>query len=290
MKGNLIKSLPVIWMIIQSFTGFTQAVTNAPTGSRALALGNTSVAFSDFYSTFNNQAGLAKLKAINTGADWHNRFLVKELAQSSAALALPVRMGVFGASMQYFGYALFNETQLGLAYARNFGEKFAAGLQFDYFTQHIAEGYGNATAFTFEAGVQTRLNDNLMVGAHAFNPVGVTLKGDHEREIPEIFTLGILYIIADGLVASVEAEKNSEFKPLIRGGVEYQLVEPVFFRIGFSTLPARTGSVNFSIANLYAFGFGYRMHNLSVDLAASVHQTLGWSPGISVYYQFSGSK
>jgi len=286
MKKNLIKCLLVIWMIICSQTGFAQALSNAPTGSRTMAMGGISVALNDFWSLQNNQAGLAGYTSAAAGIDWQNRFLVKELSCNSAGVVVPTNSGVFAAGMQYFGYSLYNESKLGLAYARKLGEQFSAGLQLDYFNRHIAEGYGNASAFTFELGIQADLTENFRVGVHVFNPVRAKYDDSDGDKIPAVFTVGILYEISDGLIVSVESEKDSEFKPLFRGGLEYKIIEPVSFRFGFSSAPARTGSDGFSIANRFAFGFGYEWKQLSVDVAASVHQTLGWSPGISIHYNF----
>ena len=286
MKGNLINWLPVLWMTITSLSGFSQALSHDASGGRAGAMGNATVAFSDFWSVYNNQAGLSRIESITAGINYQNRFLVKELGHNAAGFVLPTKTGVFGASMQYFGYSLFNETKIGLAYARSFGEKFSTGIQLDYFSRHIAEGYGNASAFTFELGIQTLVSEGVILGVHIFNPVQSGYSGIDSDQIPTVFTLGILYEITDEVLIMVESEKDLDYKPLLRSGLEYRLVEQVCFRLGFSTLPSREGESGFSAANLFTFGFGYEWNNLVTDLSASIHQTLGWSPGISLYYKF----
>ncbi len=286
MKKNLIRCLPVLGIMVLSLPGLSQALSHIPTGSRAAALGNVSVASQDFYAVFNNQAGIANYKKPAIGVDWQNHFLVGELSYNSAGLILPTHMGAFGGNIQYYGYALYNESKMGLSFARKFGEKFAAGLQMDYFMRHIAEGYGNANAFTFEMGMQADLSENLVLGVHVFNPIEVKYSGADEEKIPAVVTLGVFYSITDQLIITAETEKNMLFKPVFRGGLEYTLPHPVSFRVGFSSIPARVGSEGFSVANQFSFGFGYQWGNLQVDIAASMHQTLGWSPGLSLYYEF----
>jgi hypothetical protein len=84
----------------------------------------------------------------------------------------------------------------------------------------------------------------------------------------------------------LETEKDLVYKPLIRGGIEYKIVEQAIVRIGYSTLPSTSGSQNFSISSLYAFGFGLNLKKFQIDFSSTIHQILGWSPQISIQYKF----
>ena len=259
---------------------------NTPIGGRSAAIANSSVTLSDFWSVQNNQAGLADFSHMAVGLYYENRFMVKELSLRSGAFVLPTNSGVFGLSYNYFGYSKYNEQKIGLAYARAFGEYFSMGLQLDYLSTRIAEDYGSNNVFTFELGIRTKISEGLVLAAHAFNPIGVIIEDEYNEKVPTIFKLGLSYELSDKLLFVLETEKDLVYKPLIRGGIEYKIVEQAIVRIGYSTLPATTGSENFSISSLYAFGFGLNLKKIQIDFSSSIHQTLGWSTQISIQYKF----
>jgi len=259
---------------------------NSPIGSRSAALGNASVTLNDFWSVHNNQAGLGSFENIAVGFYYENRYFVKELSLKSGAFILPTKSGVFGLSYNHFGYSMYNESKVGLAYGRSFGKHFSAGVQLDYLHTKIAEDYGSKNTFTFELGVLSNLTENFTIACHVFNPIGVKLNKDADEKIPVIIKLGASYNISDKLLIALETEKDLEYKPLIRGGIEYQIIEQAIVRIGYSTLPSTSGSDSFSIASVYTFGFGLSLKKFVVDISCSVHQVLGWSPQVSMIYKF----
>jgi hypothetical protein len=72
-----------------------------------------------------------------------------------------------------------------------------------------------------------------------------------------------------------ETEKDMEMKPAFKGGIEIQAIDNLFFRGGFSTVYER-----------YSFGIGYKYRKLVSDLAFSHHDVLGFTPHVSVGYEF----
>jgi hypothetical protein len=248
---------------------------NAPEGSRSAAMGGASVAVSDFWSLQNNQAGLAFFNRAAAGAYIENRFLVRELSLSSAGAVVPVNSGVFGVKVSYFGYELYNESKIGLAYARRLSEKFAVGVQLDYLHTAFGLDYGKKGVVTFELGLMSKINDQLSIGFHAFNPVSAKISEVGDERVPAILRLGAAYTFNDDLMITGEVEKNMDFAPTPKFGIEYQVVNGVFVRGGISTSPA-----------IYSFGFGVNLGNLTLDFSSGVHQILGYSPQFSMIYHF----
>ncbi|MCC6690413.1 MAG: hypothetical protein IT235_02660, partial [Bacteroidia bacterium] len=142
-----------------------------PVGAQQGAMGGASVMFSDVWSAFNNQAGLAYIKTISAGANYENRFLLPELSLRSLALVLPFKGTTFGLSASSFGYRLYSENKYGLAIAKTFSDKISAGIQLDYLNLHIAESYANKNVMTAEIGMLAKPLKNLIISAHVFNPV-----------------------------------------------------------------------------------------------------------------------
>lgn len=260
---------------------------NSPSGGRSAGMGNASVALKDFWSVQNNQAGLAYFNKLSVGFAYQNNFLVEELGLKTGAFVLPVHFGNFGLVYQYFGYSSYNRSKLGLAYARKLGENFAVGLQLDYLKTKIGEDYGSKNSVTFELGVITNLTPDLVLGAHVFNPINVKLEEEYDERIPAIYKLGLAYSITDEILITLETEKNMDFKPLIRGGVEYLITPKVSARVGYSSVPAKTGSEKFSISSELNFGFGLDLNRFIMNIASSYHQTLGWSPAVSFMFKFN---
>jgi hypothetical protein len=258
-----------------------------PTGGRGNGLGNASVALSDFWSLQNNQAGLAEYTSPAASFYYQNRFLVSELGLKTAGFVFPVGSGVLGLSYNYFGYNLYNETKIGLAYSKTLGKGFSAGVQLDYMTFRLTGDYGKTSLFTFEIGIQKKISENVVIGAHAFNPIRAEINDDPQEQLSAVYRLGMAYYVSEDLTLVIETEKDLNYKPLLRAGMEYEIAEMVFARVGYASVPALSGSENLSVSSLYTFGFGLEIGHLSIDFSAAVHQTLGWSPSVSMIYRFT---
>ena len=244
-------------------------------GARSAGIAHSSVAIMDVWAVQNNPACMVDINKITAGLYYENRFLVKELSLKSFVVAFPANFGVIGASFNYFGFNLFNESKIGLAYARKFGERFSAGLQLDYLSTRIGENYGNKSLVTFDIGVCSKINDKLTIAAHIFNPVNARISKAYDERVPAIVKIGTAYFISDDLLISFEADKNIDNPPVIKTGIEYLLMKKVYLRTGISTNPF----VNF-------FGVGFNYKKFTVDFSSSIHQVLGFSSQLSLIYKF----
>ena len=191
---------------------------NYSIGARSAGLGNASVTLTDPWSVYHNQAGLARLDKISFGIDYSNRFSLSELSTKSLVAGIPTNFGVVGVSFSYFGYSLYNNSKVGLAYARSFGDNFSAGLQFNYMSTRLGENYGEKGSMTIEAGVLAQLNKNLSVGAHIFNPTRTRLL-EYEiqqvtlvEHIPTIMRFGLNYTFSEKVFVTLETEKDIGFR------------------------------------------------------------------------------
>jgi hypothetical protein len=245
-------------------------------GARALGVSGATLTYTDVWSQYHNQAGLAYLKGINIGVGFQNEFLVKELSTKSLAFALPLKSGVWGLNYYYFGYPKFNENKVGLAFARSLGKRIAVGIQLDYIYTHIEGEYGNNGIPLGEIGILAEPIDNLLIGAH-LNNVWRTKRGDISDEyFPTIFKIGASYHLYQKALLSIEFEKDLDLDPVFKTGLEFELIEKLYFRAGIATNP-----------NIFSFGLGYSFAYLKADLAFSKHPVLGYSQGISFVYFFN---
>lgn len=246
---------------------------NYPIGARSFAMGNASVTLSDMWSVHHNQAGLAFQKNIGGGIYYESKFFVPELGLKGGVAVVPTGSGVFGLDISSFGYSKYNENKLGIAYGRTFGEFFSAGIQLDYLRTQIAENYGSKGVIAGEAGVQAKLTKNLILGAHIFNLNRAKSAPYNNETIPTIMRAGASYSFSDKVILCIETEKDIDFKPNIKFGMEYHVIEVLFIRAGTSTYPF-----------INSFGAGVLLKNFQLDAAASVHPVLGYSSQVSLSY------
>ena len=248
----------------------------SPLGARNAGMCRSSVALTGFWSIFNNQAGLALISKPTAGISYESKFSLSELSNKTAAFAYPLNFGVIGVDFNHFGYSQYNEMKVGLTYARAFGKYIRIGLQLDYLQSTLGDGYGSKSNVTFELGVQSDVTDEITLGAYVFNPVRVKLSDYADERIPAIYRFGMAWHFSDNFLATAEAEKNSFYpKIIIRGGLEYDLKQKFVFRTGFS-----------SGDEIFSFGFGLHLKGVRFDIAAIMHQTLGFSPQASLSYSF----
>jgi len=248
---------------------------NYPFGARGAGMGYATVTLHDFWALSHNQAGLSRLKNPAAGVYFENRFLVEELSFGAAAFAMPVNNGVVGASFTYFGFELYNEAKIGLAYARDFGERFSAGIQLNYHNTGIGENYGNRGNLTFEGGVIFQLLPHLAIGVHLFNPLRAKIGDFADERIPTILKTGLGYTFSDKVLVIAEIEKSISHSLVFKAGIEYKITEHLYVRAGIGTNPTTN-----------SFGFGLHLGNIHIDLATNYHYVLGYSPQIGFIYQF----
>lgn len=246
-------------------------------GTRAVGMGYTGTTFTDINSLFSNQAGLAKLEKVTAIAFAEQRFLLNELQGLSTGIALPTNSGTFGLSLNYFGFEDYNEQRAGLAYARQLVDKLSIGAQLLVLNTQIAE-YGNKANVTFELGLLAEILPQLNLGLHLYSPARIELTTD--EYLPSVFKLGLSYLPSDKLLILAELEKDIDYDLRTKLGLEYNILDQLSMRLGLATQP-----INLS------FGLGYQLKNgLTLDIASSYHEILGFTPSAGIIMAFGKEK
>jgi hypothetical protein len=248
---------------------------NYHVGARSAGMGNASVALIDQWSIHHNQAGMAFLEKSYGAVAVETLFGIPENSIKGLAVGLHTKSGVFGLNVSSYGFSLYNETKVGLAYARKLGDNFAIGVQMDYLTVGLGENYGRAHAFAAEVGLMAKLNDKLTAGAHIYNPNRAKMADYNNEKIPTIIRLGFDYVFSKKLLVDVEVLKDIDHKSVFKSGLEYHIVDMLYLRTGIATNPF-----------VSSFGFGLSLKNLNIDIATSYHAVLGYTPHISLGYKF----
>jgi hypothetical protein len=227
--------------------------------------------FSDAFSFSGNQAALASVESFSAGVFGERRFLLQELSLYQTAVALPTKSGNFGLQGTYSGSVNYNESGIGLAYARKLGTTVAIGAQFNYHTVKVA-GYGTAGTVNVEGGVLFHFSEKLTGGLHAYNPASSKF-GKGEERLPGIYTAGIGYEASPQFFISGEVLKTEDQPVSVNAGIQYGFSETLFAR----------GGVN-SATSIFYFGAGILLKGFRLDATASIHPQLGLTPGLMLVY------
>lgn len=249
---------------------------DTPIGAREVSLGNASVALISTFSVFHNQAALARIKRVSAAIDYCQPFLIEGYSDKALAVVVPTSNSNFAFGIYQKGLLGYHETRLGIAMARNFGEKFSAALQFDYFMIDFPEqGRSRGTCF-IEFGILYQIKPNLIIGVHIFNPSNASIESlNFISRLPFIATAGVVLKPADHLLITNAEEYSVNSRLNISLGIEYQFSDRFFLRCGLSGEPVR-----------HSAGIGYKWNIFTIDFAMVHHQTLGYTPFFSLILNF----
>lgn len=235
-------------------------------------------ASSDIWSANNNQAGLAFQKAdIGAGFHYQNQFLIKELGLSAGALSFKTQAGTIGLSLSSYGYSNFNTKKITLGFGKMFGNNFSVGVGLDYINIFQPDNYGSTNIFTFDIGLLAKANEKIMIGAHVFNPIRAELGDYYGEKIPVVYNIGLQWKLDEKIriLADVMNDKINQIQ--FSTSAEYKILDMLYVRLGLMT----------NNPMVFSFGAGLHLGDLHIDFSSSMHQVLGYSPGISINYDFS---
>lgn len=239
-----------------------------------IGAGTYSVNDVDVFSVAGNQAALAQIKDPAIGVYGEKRFLLSETNFYSAIIALPTKQGNFAFQADYFGFKNYNESQLGIAYARNVGNKLDLGIKFNYYSFRIP-GFENPSAVNFEIGAIAHLSAKLNARIHFYNPMGGTLSKTENDKLSSIYSFGMGYQASESFLVSAEIVKQEDLPVNVNVAVQYNFAKQLFARFGIAS------------QNESPFaGAGVSWDNFRIDVSASYHPQLGLSPGLMMIINF----
>lgn len=238
-----------------------------PIGAKSWGIGNATVALADRNSIFSNPAGLGFLQESYISSSVHSRFGISGLQNIAISGNYRTKALNIGLGIDRFGDKLYNEQKIGLAIGKS-TNRVALGLKASYFQTAIENLASKSTILT-EFGILTKLSSKLQVGFHAYNLTGAKLFAS--QRIPTILRLGFSFVPTKQITIVSEVEKDLDYKPIIRAGLDYQIVQNFYLRTGIT-----------SRINTAHFGVGFQSKKIIIDYAASSHQSLGLSHHLSI--------
>jgi len=249
-----------------------------PIAASYIGLGAYSINHVDVFSFSSNQAALAQIKNPAIGVYGEKRFMLDATNMYSAVAALPTKQGNFGIQADYFGFKNYNESQIGVAYARSLGKLLDIGLKFNYYSFRIP-AYQNSSSINFEIGAILHLTARLNAGIHFYNPVGGNLSKTNNEKLSSIYKFGFGYEASENFLMSAEIIKEEDLPVNVNAGVQYNFLKQFFARAGIAS----------ENESPYA-GAGVSWNSIRLDISASYHPQLGFSPGLMLIVNFKSKK
>jgi len=240
-------------------------------GAGETGMGSACIARPGFWSSFSNQALLAFNNNLSAGINYQNRFNISELGTRTAGIIIPAGTTSMGIIYSHFGYREFRREMTGAACGLTLSEKISAGVQIDYFSEKASGEYENHHSLTFETGIVINASENISVGIHMFNPVPNSLR---KVDMPSSLTAGAGIELSRVLYAGAEVEMSSGQMLVLRAGFDFEAVENLWFRAGFS-------SENSS----FTLGIGYLIKSFKLDLGFFTHEKLGITSNASLIFK-----
>jgi len=150
---------------------------------------------------------------------------------------------------------------------------FFAGLTLNYQTVSI-KNYGNDGALFFNLGGLAYVSNVFRLGFSVHNINRATF-GQDDSQIPMIINTGFSYDAADELTLNFAVEKDIKYKASFQFGINYDIIENLSLRTGFSNEPSK-----------YSAGIGINYSIFSLDYAMFTHNDLGLTHQAGVIISF----
>ncbi|HEY5591201.1 MAG TPA: hypothetical protein VIK55_09310 [Paludibacter sp.] len=269
------KKIILILIIIFIRQFVSSQITNIIPSSTSIA--QTSVSDTHCWTAFNNPAMLGYLKQSELGLQFENRSLLPELSTKSLQVGYSSNLVNVGVSFSHFGYSLYHEMLIGLGFARDFSDKFAMGVQFNYYTTFFSATNSYRGALLPQFGLTTRLSPNFSIGFNTFNPFQTNIQTEYVvKRLPSIFSLGSEYSFSPDLVWRTQIDKEVSSNYRFATGFEYQMLQYFAVKLG------AYGS-DYLVP---CIGFSFNTSSFLVDLNCELHPLLGLNTMAALKYHF----
>ena len=243
----------------------------------SVSIANTSVADTDSWTAFSNPATLGYLEKTSISATFENRYLLAELSTRSIQAGFSTKHLNIGGSFSYFGYSLYHEILYGIDFARNFSDKFAMGVGFDYYTVYFEAGNRYHGALLGRVGVFVQLSPDFVLGFSTFNPFQNNIQTEFiTKRIPSVFSLGTAYSFSSDFVWRTQIDKELSSNYRFATGFEYRMQDFISVKLGGYFLE------NF----IPCLGFRLKINDYSADVNCELNPILGVTTMISLRYNF----
>ena len=238
-------------------------------GARAFALKSYVAVANDPWTIFYNPAGISSLRTREVAFSYiPAQFELAELSQKGIAYYEPSLPVKFALGARIFGFELYRELILKLAFARDF-KFFSIGGSLSYNSISI-KNYGSDGGLGFDLGLISNPIKFLRFGFVLKNMISERI-GKAKEKLPSVLEIGLAFVPYENLTVSSSVEKVFALRESFKYGVEYMVEKWLCFRIGLLNFPTR-----------FSAGIGINYFIFNLDYSVDKHQMLGLTHQITI--------
>lgn len=241
-------------------------------GARANGMGYASATLFDSWGTFNNPASQAKINRATFGFTYDYHPMPEGANRTAAVVSVPVPIGVITGGAYQFGDDLYNEHLISAGFSSKFGLA-SLGAQLNY-VQYSATGFGTKGVVSVNLGGIAELTPQLSIGAYIMNVNQPEISS--EEKLPTKLAAGLGFKPIEKVLIVAEIEKDLDFEPTWKMGLEYAFHKKFIARTGYNLRP-----------NTGFFGLGFKTKKFTIDYAIQYNVYLGLSHQASIGYQLA---
>ncbi|MFH0992165.1 MAG: hypothetical protein V1799_19365 [bacterium] len=243
-----------------------------PSGTRSHAMGRSFMAAGGAWAVAANTARLAYYSQQSFSILYSpGLFQLHELRSAALAGTIPISTGVAGASIEHFGFDLYNETSIHTGIGFPLSENFAVGVSAAVYSLTIA-GYGSTQQGTMNIGIIGKPFQQLELGC-CWKNVACSRIGRTNERLPQILNLGLEYGPAEDFRFVMSLEKDVRYPLSLRAGLEKSFMDVFLLRCGTGDNPST-----------FTAGFSIRISSCEIGYGASSHSELGWTHQFEIHY------
>jgi len=260
-------------LLIFSYLLCAQISNNIPTST---SIANTGTSDTHNWTSFNNPAMLGYIDKSELGLQFENRYLISELSTKSLQMGIASNLVNTGLSFSHFGYSLYHEMIVGLGFGRNFSNKFAMGVQFNYYSAYFSASNSYRGTLFPQVGLSVKIHSNFSLGFTAFNPFQTNIKTDYTiKKLPSIYSFGSEYLFSPELLWRTQIDKELSSNYRFATGFEYHMLE---------SLSVKLGAYNTDYL-VPCMGFGWYGGSFLIDINCELHPLLGLNSMAAIKYR-----
>ena len=135
--------------------------------------------------------------------------------------------------------------------------------------------YNKRSVWNADLGMSAALSKELELGVIIKNATLSKIADYNNERLTTNFQIGASYHFSKDLIVQTGLEKNINYPASFLAAINYKPNEKIIINGGIASNPS-----------LAAFGISLIQKKFTLSFATQIHQYLGWSPDISIIYQF----
>jgi hypothetical protein len=187
-----------------------------------------------------------------------------------------VHAAVLAVGITQSSLATYTESGFGFSIAKKLSARLSAGLFFNSFFVSLPEAGTHKGSLQLDGGLKYACSEKLLLGFHLRNIFHTRIETfQYNFSFPLLITGGASYTLSETILLTGETLFEEGYGLAARYGTELSLIDKFRIRGGIATRPFQ-----------HSLGFGYAWNICNIDFAMVHHELLGYSPLLSLNFQF----